>query len=62
MVLPAHTTREIVRGASQYSTQSRQVSVVMNIETRDADSFMRSQTQIQARLQTALTRASSRNN
>ena len=62
MVLPTRTTQALLRGDSAHSTPSRSVSVTMNITTPDANSFMRTQQQIQARMSTALTRASARNN
>lgn len=44
------------------SNSGRPIVINMNIQTPDADSFQRSQGQIQARMQQALSRASQRNN
>lgn len=63
MVLPADTTAALLRGTRDRDDMNgRAVNVVMNIQTPDADSFRRTETQIQARLQSALNRASMRKN
>ena len=63
MVLPAKTTSALLRSALRGSTDDRTpISITMNITTPDADSFMRTQTQIQARLHSSLGRASQRKN
>jgi len=60
VVLPARTTRSMLDGRDDYDR--RPIQITMNIETPDANSFMRTQTQIQARLHSALSRASARKN
>lgn len=60
MVLPNHTTERMVRGDG--GDGARPLNVTFNIETPDADSFMRTQQQVQARMASALNRASARNN
>lgn len=59
MVLPNHTTERMMADGGE---AARPLNVTFNIETPDADSFMRSQNQIRAKVSTALTRASARNN
>jgi hypothetical protein len=59
MVLPHRATEEIMGSANG---GARPINVYFDVTTPDADSFMRSRTQIEARMSTALNRASARNN
>ena len=59
MVLPNRATEEIMVSANG---GARPINVYFDVTTPDADSFMRSRTQIEARMSTALNRASARNN
>lgn len=62
MVLPTNVTRAMVDRLALGDGGRAPINVTFNIETPDPDAFARTQTQIQARMQRTLARASARKN